>query len=174
MTNLIAGLLVIVLGVLAGWYFIGNRPPVNPTNPQTDVSVTPASEASGSGDSVPTPTMDSGLPSVATPQGTTKGGTGGTPSTVTTSRTVTYRDTGFTPQSVTVRLGTAVTFTSSATGSMWVASAPHPTHDALPGFDQKAGTGSGGDYTYTFTKVGTWKYHNHLKPEHTGVVIVTQ
>jgi hypothetical protein len=57
---------------------------------------------------------------------------------------------------------------------MWVASAVHPTHQLLPGFDQLASVAKGGTYEYSFAKVGTWKYHNHMKPTDFGGVVVTE
>ena len=57
---------------------------------------------------------------------------------------------------------------------MWVASAVHPTHQLLPGFDRAQKRVSGGTYDYAFVKVGTWKYHNHVNPSDTGAVVVTE
>lgn len=85
---------------------------------------------------------------------------------------VDYTDNGFTPKSITVKVGTTVTWTNKASDKMWVASAPHPTHTALPGFDELSGADKGGSYSYTFTKVGNWKYHNHLDPKDFGAVVV--
>ncbi|MDO8451750.1 MAG: hypothetical protein Q7S76_02670, partial [bacterium] len=85
---------------------------------------------------------------------------------------ITYSDSGFTPASVTVSVGTTVQFVNEAETGMWVASAVHPTHQLLPGFDELTSVGRGGTYEYTFGKVGTWKYHNHMAPTKTGVVIV--
>src|SRR3989344_9240812 len=41
---------------------------------------------------------------------------------------ISYTDTGFSPSSVTVPLGTRVNFVNQSSGKMWVASAMHPTH----------------------------------------------
>lgn len=90
------------------------------------------------------------------------------------SVTVDYTDKGFSPKSVTVKVGTTVTWTNKGGSPMWVASAVHPTHQELPGFDQLKSVGKGGIYSYTFTKVGNWKYHNHVGPSDTGVVVVTK
>lgn len=88
--------------------------------------------------------------------------------------TVSYTDTGFAPNTLTVKKGTNVTFTNQSSKGMWVASALHPTHQLLPGFDQLKSVARGGTYEYTFDKVGTWKYHNHVNPADTGTVVVTQ
>ena len=98
--------------------------------------------------------------------------------------TVAYDGSGFAPSSVTIKKGDTVTF-NSASGNMWVASAPHPAHTGYDGtplekhcaagyigeapFDQCA---SGTSFTFTFGKTGTWKYHNHLNPRAYGSVTV--
>lgn len=88
--------------------------------------------------------------------------------------TVTYGDNGFAPNTITVKKDTTVHFVNNASVAMWVASAVHPTHQLLPGFDELASVDKGGSYDYTFTKVGTWKYHNHIQASDTGTVIVTE
>jgi plastocyanin len=85
---------------------------------------------------------------------------------------VTYSDSGFTPASINVKVGDTVTFKNDSSKSMWVASAPHPTHTGYSEFDAKKGYASGESYMFTFTKAGTWKYHDHLNPTMTGTVIV--
>jgi len=86
------------------------------------------------------------------------------------SNTITYNESGFSPNSLTVKVGTTVTFTNQGTGSMWVASNPHPTHTDLPEFDEKS---SAANYSFTFTKAGTWGFHNHKNPGQGGTIIVT-
>lgn len=101
--------------------------------------------------------------------------------------TIIYDIRGFVPDNITVPIGTTVAWTSSSGIPMWVGSDPHPSHTDLPGFDQKriinkirnpfievAYAHGDGAYEYTFTKVGTWKYHNHLNPQHKGLVVVTE
>lgn len=85
---------------------------------------------------------------------------------------VEYSIGGFSPEFVEIGIGQTVTFVNTSDLNMWVASDPHPTHTDLPGFDQRSPIVNGGKYTYTFTKVGAWKYHNHSDPGSHGVVIV--
>lgn len=82
---------------------------------------------------------------------------------------IAYSENGFSPASVTVKLGAKVKFVNQGTASMWVASAMHPTHQIYPEFDQKT---TGNEYTFEFTKAGSWNYHNHVNPGHYGKVIV--
>ena len=62
--------------------------------------------------------------------------------------------------------------TSSSTA--WPASAFHPTHEVYPGFDALKGINMGESYSFTFDKIGSWKYHNHLSPSVTGAIIVEE
>ncbi len=100
---------------------------------------------------------------------------------------VTYDQEGFHPETITVSVGTTVAWKTTSGFPMWVGSDPHPSHTDLKGFDQlriinravptfvrKAHAHGSGIYEYTFTEVGTWKYHNHVNPRHRGTVIVTK
>lgn len=84
---------------------------------------------------------------------------------------VEFSGTGFLPATVTVKKGTTVKFVNKSSTTMWVASAVHPTHQLLPGFDQLA---TGDSYSYTFTKIGSWAYHNHRPLVSGGTVVVTE
>src|SRR3989344_9541093 len=94
---------------------------------------------------------------------------------------ITYSDTGFSPNSITIRRGDAVSFVNKSAQQMWVGADPHPVHTSYDGtsrtehcpstfsFDQCA---AGTSYEFTFTKKGTWSYHNHLRPQDLGTIIV--
>lgn len=98
--------------------------------------------------------------------------------------TVKYTDTGFSPESLSVPLGTTVTFINQSSGDMWVGSDEHPSHTgydgtsraehcaagAAPSFDQCA---TGSTYSFTFEKAGTFEYHNHRNAQAHGVIVVT-
>ncbi len=102
--------------------------------------------------------------------------TGSTPAgTVSSQMEVDYAANGFTPASITVKKGTMVKFVNKTSGPMSVASNPHPTHTDYPGFDQGKSNFQGtNEYDFTFTKTGTWGYHNHLQASDGGTVIVTE
>lgn len=85
---------------------------------------------------------------------------------------VAYTDNGFSPNSLTVSSGQSVTFFNASNRNFWVASDPHPVHTDYPGFDAKRQIPPGESYTFTFQKVGTWGYHNHMNPAQKGVIIV--
>jgi plastocyanin len=79
---------------------------------------------------------------------------------------------GFSPSTVTVKKGTTVIFKNNDTRVHWPASDPHPTHTDLPGFDALKGLSPGQTYSYTFTKVGRFKMHDHLNPGIRGTITV--
>ena len=96
---------------------------------------------------------------------------------------VTYTDEGFSPKEISVAKGQTVRFINKSSGNMWVGSAQHPDHIVYSGtslkdhcpdvdgnsFDQCE---SGDEYSFTFMKVGEWRYHNHVKPNEFGKVTV--
>lgn len=162
--KLVVGLLVLLVGVGAGWYFLkGNTAYTDMTKQETGVveNTTPSLE----------PTVALGTEDAVT------GASGGAMEkggVAKASATVVYDAQGFSPKSITVKVGSTVSWVNKGTQGMWVASAMHPTHQLLPGFDQLKSVSNGGTYEYTFVKVGTWKYHMHLNPSDTGTVVVTE
>lgn len=79
---------------------------------------------------------------------------------------------GFSPQAITVPVGTAVTWISLDDSAPTVASNPHPTHTDIPGFETTT-IMMGQSWSFTFTQAGTWGYHNHNFPDQGGTVTVT-
>lgn len=86
--------------------------------------------------------------------------------------TVEYSGFAFSPQTLSVSLGSIVVFKNKGSSSMWVASATHPTHHIYPEFDQKSSAGPGGEYSFAFAKKGSWKFHDHLNPGAVGEIVV--
>ncbi|MBP9814257.1 hypothetical protein KBC80_03625 [Candidatus Woesebacteria bacterium] len=162
MNKFLVGLLVVVGGGLAGWYFMngGTFAKVMPKN--IDTSMTAQT----------TPSVASSEQTTISDSGSTMGG--GTKGGVVSQSTINYTESGFSPAAITVKKGTSVSFENQSTVGMWVASDVHPTHQLLPGFDAKKSFIKGEVYTYTFAKVGTWTFHNHASPTHLGKVVVTE
>lgn len=93
---------------------------------------------------------------------------------------------GFSPQSLTISQGLAVTFINKGSALSWPASAVHPTHKVYPRsdinkcatleekniFDACKGLKRGESYSFTFNEKGSWRYHDHLNPSSTGVIVV--
>jgi len=94
--------------------------------------------------------------------------------------TITYSLFGYSPSTLEISKGTTVTFKNSAETSMWPASVIHPTHKEYPTtggcvgstFDACKEIAKGESWTFTFDKVGSWKYHDHLLPSRTGTITV--
>jgi plastocyanin len=121
----------------------------------------PATATSGS-----TPAVNS----TTTPHFSNEADTGGQA----TIHLVTYSGTAFSPASLTIKSGDTVVFKNASSSSFRPASDPHPTHTDYPGFDSKQAVAAGGNFSFIFTKVGSWGYHNHLNPSQTGKIVVTK
>ena len=86
--------------------------------------------------------------------------------------TVEYVGGEFFPKTTTIKQGETVTFINRSNKSMWVASDNHPLHKDYPEFDQKGLVKENETYSFTFDRVGTWKYHDHINPRAIGTIIV--
>lgn len=99
---------------------------------------------------------------------------------------VTYTNAGYAPATLDVKAGDTVTFKNQSSGNVWTGSAMHPTHVVYSGtalaqhcpdpenddFDQCKNEGPGTSWSFTFTKAGSWGYHNHANSKHFGKVVV--
>jgi len=162
--KVLVGIIVLLAGLAVGWFVLQGAPG------QTLPAAVPTPTVSQAGTSLPQDNT-SGIPDVSPAAGETME-KGGAP--VIAASAVAYTDSGFTPNTVTVKAGTAVRFTNQSNRGMWVASGVHPTHQLLPGFDQLKSVAKGGTYDYTFAEVGKWQYHNHVNATDLGYVVVTQ
>ncbi len=87
------------------------------------------------------------------------------------SVTVTIEAGKFNPASITINVGDSVVWLNKDSSPHHVASDPHPTHTGLPGLESPDMAGNQ-TYSFTFTKAGTFGYHDHLNPTIKGTVIV--
>lgn len=78
----------------------------------------------------------------------------------------------FSPSTLTVQSGDTVTFENESGDDKWPASDVHPTHEEYPGFDAGRAVLDGESYEFTFERPGRWGYHDHLKPELKGTIVV--
>ena len=83
-----------------------------------------------------------------------------------------YVDGKYTPKSVTISVGQTVTWVNEDEDYFWPASNIHPTHEIYPEFDPKKPLAPSTNWSFTFTKKGVWRFHDHWNPRATGVVIV--
>lgn len=102
------------------------------------------------------------------------------------SHTVTYTNAGYAPAELKIKTGDTVVFKNQSSNQVWTGSAMHPSHMVYGGtslqqhcpdtdnndFDQCKAEGAGTQWSFTFTKKGTWGYHNHMNSSHFGKIIV--
>ncbi|MBI3335378.1 MAG: cupredoxin domain-containing protein [Candidatus Portnoybacteria bacterium] len=81
---------------------------------------------------------------------------------------------GFSPETVTIKKGDTVIWLNATSEFHWPASNLHPTHTIYPEFDPREPVAPGDTWSFTFQKVGTWRYHDHLRPIDRGVVEVME
>ena len=99
---------------------------------------------------------------------------------------VSITSSGFSLSTLGIKQGETVTFKNEDTQPSWPASAIHPTHTVYPNssiakcgtaeentiFDSCKGLATGEAWSFQFDIPGTWKYHDHLNPSHSGTIIV--
>ena len=78
---------------------------------------------------------------------------------------------GFSPNSVTVKSGTQITWVNKTDSMVTVNSNPHPVHNLYPQLNLGR-FGPSQSVLVTLDKPGTYTYHNHLDPIITGKIIV--
>ncbi len=79
---------------------------------------------------------------------------------------------GFSPQRVDIEAGETVVFANQARALVWPASHIPPTHAIYPDFDSRGVIPAGEAWAMIFERPGFWRYHNHLLPSQTGLVVV--
>lgn len=100
--------------------------------------------------------------------------------------TVVMSGNSYSPSDLTINSGDTVTFVAEDDGPYWPATDLHPTHTVYPGsdinkcfsgeadevFDACRNMGTDDTYSFIFTEVGSWDYHDHRKPSITGTITV--
>ncbi|MDP3785437.1 MAG: hypothetical protein Q8R12_05285 [bacterium] len=147
--------IVVLLGL--GWYFYSSQY----SSPETLQQQAPASSAPLPEASLPA-AAPSAAPSVS--QGEAPSGPEETVVEMTAS--------GFSPSSLTLKVGDMVRFMNKDTKNHWPASAVHPTHQCYPGFDALEAVAPGASYVFTFNVAKTCAFHDHLNPSLRGSITV--
>ena len=105
----------------------------------------------------------------------------------TTHAIVEYTDGVYRPETTTIKKGETVTWVNKGL-EFWPASDFHPIHRNYPGsnivkcgteeektlFDACRSMGPGAQYSFTFTEVGEWEFHDHINPRAKGKIIVVE
>lgn len=100
--------------------------------------------------------------------------TAGAPPAASTAHTVVMKDDVYTPGTFTVKKGDTVTFRNDGGIPQWPASAVHPTHLIYPEFDPRVGIAPGASWSFTFTKAGVWRWHDHIHAQVNGTITVEE
>ncbi len=87
---------------------------------------------------------------------------------------VTLSKDGYSPDTLSIKVGDTVAFRSIDGELFWPASNLHPSHALYPEFDPEEPVQPDDVWSFTFMKAGEWKYHDHLAPYFTGVITVTE
>ncbi len=157
--NITIGILIVLVVVLLAWFGFDKKEAVAPE--ETSQATSEKTESSKVENSSTKPTT--------APRPTTNTVTGGK----TIAATVTYTEAGFSPSIIVIKKGETIRFINKAsTTRMWVASGPHPSHSAYPGFDHGTSVGYNGTYDFTFTTTGKFPFHNHVDTRRDGTIVV--
>jgi plastocyanin len=88
------------------------------------------------------------------------------------SLTIKVTSDGFNPAILTINKDTQVTWHVQDQESHRIASNPYPENSDFPSLDSKTNIGPGGSYAFTFSKPGTYRYHDNLNPTINGTIVV--
>ncbi len=151
MNKIVIAIVAVAVVIVGGYFLLKSQQPSTPNS-----NIAPQRSSQGTPQTFPSSTA----PAPVTQE---------TPS---VKNVVTYDELGFSPNIIRVKVGTTVIFKNQESELMWVASNPHPIHTDYSGLDAKRGYAKGESYSFTFTKSGSRKYHNHLNPGEGGTIIV--
>lgn len=135
---------VVVLVILAGWYFIQSQQRQAVPSPAPQVS--PQEETPATSEATPSETADKNVVKVSS--------------------------SGFSPQNITITVGESVTWINEDSENHQIQSAVHPTHQLYPPLNTVGLLKSGEKKSLSFPEAGTYKYHDHLNPSFTASVTV--
>lgn len=79
---------------------------------------------------------------------------------------------GFVPTTTRINVGDIVQFINEDSTGRWPASDLHPTHELYPEFDPGEPVPPGASWSFRFEEKGSWRFHDHLKPNKRGNILV--
>ncbi|MCH9675983.1 MAG: hypothetical protein K0U93_31385, partial [Gammaproteobacteria bacterium] len=85
---------------------------------------------------------------------------------------IVYEGGQFSPPRVELELGAEIYFSNSSDEPVWPASNIHPTHEIYPEFDPLKPLMPGESWAFKPNNVGAWRFHNHLKSDEGGMIVV--
>ena len=90
---------------------------------------------------------------------------------------ITYTNSGYGPQSLTVKTGETITWKNDSSSTIQIGSANHPTHTInrdITGNNFVIELAPGESAQVQLTRTGEWGYHDHLRPSMTGTITVSK
>ena len=84
---------------------------------------------------------------------------------------VSYTSTGFSPRTITIRVGKSVHFSNVSNKAMSITTT-EPNSLVYRELNQSKTVGRGGSFDYTFLTAGTWNYMNRNNPSDKGTIVV--
>lgn len=87
--------------------------------------------------------------------------------------TIVYGNDGFPSETFMVKAGGTVTVKNESDHDLEFSSGPHPTHTDEPELNMDV-LAPGKSGSFKVTKIGTWSFHNHLKEQDTGSLMVME
>lgn len=87
------------------------------------------------------------------------------------SPTITYSNSGFSPQTITVNNGDTLTVKNNSSRTIQFESDPHPAHTTNTELNIDT-IRAGQSKIFTVKRTGTFGYHDHLSPSDTGTIVV--
>ncbi len=139
--NVLIGIVAVIFLAVVGWYFTRSKPTT--TSDTSQVTATPAASESASA----------------------------SPSAMAAKNMVSITANGFAPNSLTIKVGGAVTWTNNDSENHTVNSDPHPTHTLYP-FLNLGLIKPGESKSVNFDKAGSYTYHDHLNPSNKASIRV--
>lgn len=86
---------------------------------------------------------------------------------------VTYTAAGFTPNVLSVPLGTRITFKNATNETMWPEADPYPSRSDYPEFNAGKEYGPGESFVFQFDREGTYGFHDRQHPSQVGTIQIT-
>lgn len=92
---------------------------------------------------------------------------------ITPEHTINITEAGFDTTETTVTIGQTVRWVNQDQSIHTVTSDSRPIHQKCFGFESTE-LAAGQQFSFTFTKAGTWNFYDHLNPQFKGFVVVTE
>ena len=84
---------------------------------------------------------------------------------------ITYADDGFSPETITVKVGDKIAVNNHSSRILQFSSNPHPIHTQNKELNQDS-IPAGGSLTFTVKERGTFGYHDHFNSNRIGTIVV--